>query len=410
VLYCSSTVAALATEVRAQLRWEPHDQGKERAMERATTRWVVPAFVAGIAMGVGIAFLRASRAKKHPDDTAVQRSINRALSKTLRKARRENRLQLDSSHRYVIFSDHHKGARNEADDFRQCELTYLAALDHYLPRDYALVVMGDAEELWEEKPESVMEKYRNVFESEARFYPDRYIRIYGNHDDAWESEKLVEQHLYPFFPQIRFNDGLILEFLDEERGTTSEIFLVHGHQGTIESDVLASLSRRFLPFYREFQIRTGWGRTMPAEDACLRAEHDSQMYRWASKQRRLLLIAGHTHRPIWSSRTHLEKLLWELYALQQLAPADRPSDYEEKVSQLEGEIRRRERKYPPCTDTVKTIPCYFNTGCCRFEDGDITGIELEAGQIRLVKWGEENGSIVRKILEETILSEVFFFL
>jgi hypothetical protein len=59
---------------------------------------------------------------------------------------------------------------------------------------------------------------------------------------------------------------------------------------------------------------------------------------------------------------------------------------------------------------IKTSPCYFNTGCCRFEDGDITGIELDAGQIRLIKWGEEDGKIARKELEAAGLSEIFVFL
>jgi len=362
-----------------------------------------------MAIGGGIAFVRASRAGKHPDDTPVQKSINKALSKTLRRARREGKLELNSDRRYVIFSDHHKGGRNKADDFRQCEPTYLAALDHYLAHGYTLIILGDAEEMWEEQVGIVMAAYKNVFESEARFYPDRYIRIHGNHDDAWESEELVKQYLYPFFPQIEFKDGLVFESSDEG-GSAGEIFLAHGHQGTIESDVFAFVGRLSLPLYRKFQILTGWGRTSPADDACLRAEHDSQMYRWARKQEKLILIAGHTHRPVWSSRTHLEKLLWQLYALQQLAPADQPLDYEEKVLELKREIKSREKKYPPCTDTIKTRPCYFNTGCCRFEDGDVTGIELEAGQIRLIKWGKENGGVVQKILEETSLSEVFFFL
>jgi hypothetical protein len=31
-------------------------------------------------------------------------------------------------------------------------------------------------------------------------------------------------------------------------------------------------------------------------------------------------------------------------------------------------------------------PCYFNTGCCSFPDGDITGLEIADGEIRLVRW------------------------
>jgi hypothetical protein len=36
-------------------------------------------------------------------------------------------------------------------------------------------------------------------------------------------------------------------------------------------------------------------------------------------------------------------------------------------------------------------PCYFNTGCCSFSDGDVTGIEIAEGYIRLVKWLNDAG-------------------
>ena len=38
------------------------------------------------------------------------------------------------------------------------------------------------------------------------------------------------------------------------------------------------------------------------------------MYRWAAAQAKLILVAGHTHRPVWSSRTHLQMLEAELAA------------------------------------------------------------------------------------------------
>jgi hypothetical protein len=134
------------------------------------------------------------------------------------------------------------------------------------------------------------------------------------------------------------------------------------------------------------------------------------MYRWASKKEKLILVSGHTHRPVWSSMTHLEKLRWQLVSLLQLEPEDRPADYEQQLDRLLFDIDRRQEKYHPCTDTFKTQSCYFNTGCCRFEDGDITGIELEDGVMRLIKWGEEEGSVVRKVFEENHLSNIFALL
>ena len=48
-------------------------------------------------------------------------------------------------------------------------------------------------------------------------------------------------------------------------------------------------------------------------------------------------------------------------------------------------------------------PSYFNTGCCCFSDGDITGIEIADGCIKLIKWSEEKG---REVLEERGLEEL----
>ncbi len=341
---------------------------------------------------------------------ATQKAIDKAFSQVLEKVKQNNAHHLTNDQRYIIFSDHHKGARNEADDFLPCEQTYLAALDHYWQDGYTLVALGDAEELWEEKVEDVLAAYKNVLASEARFHEaGRYIRVYGNHDDKWRSEKQVKKYLDPIFPNIKVHDGMVLTFTDDT-GITGDIFLTHGHQGTLDSDSLAWFSRLWLPLYRQFQIWTGFGKTTPAKDACLRAEHDTKMYLWSRTQKNLLLIVGHTHRPIWSSRTHLEKLLNQLYALRNTDKALRSPEHDAEAAALKAEIKRREEKYPPCTDTIKTRPSYFNTGCCRFKDGDITGIELGEGQIRLIKWDEKGGDFTRKALEETALSEIFFFL
>ena len=34
-------------------------------------------------------------------------------------------------------------------------------------------------------------------------------------------------------------------------------------------------------------------------------------------------------------------------------------------------------------------PCYFNTGCCCFRDGDVTGLEIANREIRLVRWPDD---------------------
>ncbi|MEM9778051.1 MAG: hypothetical protein AAF902_25975, partial [Chloroflexota bacterium] len=77
----------------------------------------------------------------------------------------------------------------------------------------------------------------------------------------------------------------------------------------------------------------------------------------------------------------------------------------ELIQEKKAAIQRREAKYPPCDDEVKTSPVYFNTGCCRFDDGDITGIEIDNGTIRLIRW--TSGSHARTVFEEGALTDIF---
>ncbi len=362
--------------------------------------------IAGLAAGAGLLWLRNKRSSQKSPELPGQKRIERALDRTLIQARRQAVFPLGPQHRYVIFSDHHKGAGDEADDFAVCAAAYLKALSEYEQRSYTLIILGDAEEFLENPIIEVMSTYPEVFAAEQRFYPDHYLRVVGNHDNAWGIEANVRRYLDDYFPGIRIYRSLLFQYQDGA-GAEGEIFLAHGHQGTLDSDVFDFLPPLLLPLYRVFQNLTGLGHTTPAQDDCLRGQHDTMMYRWAAKQSRLLLIAGHTHRPVWSSHTLLEKLIGQLNSMLALKPAQGADSTELQVAQLQAEIEEREAKEPPCNDTIKTRPCYFNSGCCRFEDGDITGIELEDGELRLVKWGKQKGEIQRLELEKTPLSKIF---
>lgn len=342
---------------------------------------------------------------------AGQKRLNRSLDYLL-QATQANKVRLTKSHRLVIFSDHHRGTRTRADDFANNEETYLTALDHYHQSEFALVLLGDVEELWEEKADAVFKSYVDVSKSEARFYPGRYMRLFGNHDINWSWPRAIQKYLHPLLPDLDVPEAFLFEF-DTDEEENGQILLIHGHQGTFFSDVLLLLSASLVRiFWRTYQILTGGGQTTPAEDACIRGAHDQRMYNWVSEQQKTILIAGHTHRPVWSSRTHLEKLLSQMQHLQEMPLEERPPDYKDRLEKLKAEIARRTKEYPPCGDTVKPKPCYFNTGCCSFSDGDITGIEIEGEVIRLIKWGKskEDKIIKRTILEEARLADIFFML
>ena len=92
--------------------------------------------------------------------------------------------------RIVVFSDHHKGIGDPADDFRRCEHAYASALGYYLLAGYRLFILGDGEELWEEHAGDVIKRYKDVLKLEAAFVrPENGLyRFYGNHDDQWKSQ------------------------------------------------------------------------------------------------------------------------------------------------------------------------------------------------------------------------------
>jgi UDP-2,3-diacylglucosamine pyrophosphatase LpxH len=334
--------------------------------------------------------------------------LARGLSRVLKAARESGPIPLADQHRYVIFSDHHKGAGTDADDFKLCKETYLAALDHYFDRGYHLIILGDAEELWEESIEQVQATYGQVFESERRFHQqDRFLKIFGNHDNNWASKGQIAKHLHPIFPDLEVSEGLVFTYAGPTPESSGEVFLAHGHQGTLDSEVFPTISRFFVrTVWRTVQIVTRYSGTQPSKDDKLRGEHDTLMYEWATKQGKMLLIAGHTHREIWSSRTQLERKLIEIQALEEASQHATIPDLDAQLTRLRAEyetLRANEKfKY----DTIKTRGCYFNDGCCSFSDGSVTAYELEDGQLRLVRW--ERDSQAPSLVDEGQLADIFY--
>ena len=316
-----------------------------------------------------------------------QERVEKGLNEAFKRAD-EDTLALDRD-QVVIFSDHHRGDRDGADDFWRCERAYHAALAYYLHHKYKLILLGDVEELWENKPNKPLESYSKTLALEGKFHPGRLERFWGNHDDAWRHEGEVKKHLHGPFPGLTVREALRLKVTDggEPVGT---IFLVHGHQGTLDSDRWSFVSRFFVRYgWRPIQRRFKMASTTPARSFALRAAHDQAMFRWALERKRderLVLIAGHTHRPVFSSpkpspERSAEEVNEELVALQAQENPD-----QERIAELYAELEFVAT--PPFEEPPKEmpVPCYFNTGCCSFGDGDITGIEIGGGEIRLVRW------------------------
>lgn len=335
---------------------------------------------------------------------AYSRRIASGLSGAYERA--DTRAVERSALRAVVFSDHHRGRGDGADDFRRCEQAYCAALGWYLEHGYELWLLGDVEELWENRPRHVMERYGQVLGLEREFGP-RLRRFFGNHDMAWRREKNVQRFLAAHMAEARVGEGLRLTVTEagEPLGT---LFLVHGHQGTIDSGNLL-----VVPFSR-FVVRFGWGtlqrargfaNTSPATDAVLRGKHDRAMATWADAHpERTVLVAGHTHRPVFPKKfpPDFRALAAEREAAYRAAAGDDVPAARAELELAKARLARAGRYKPPKLER----PCYFNTGCCSFGDGDVTGLEFSHGQVRLVRWLEDSGGASPQELAASDLRDV----
>ena len=353
------------------------------------------------------------------DITRTLKTISTALDAAYQRAfeqeNAEGQMGLDvQSARLVIFSDQHKGSRDGADDFRVCEQAYNAALAYYYRLQYTLVVLGDVEELWEEWPETTLKAYAHTLELEAKFHLEgRYLRFFGNHDDAWSHPDLVDKHLVPALGgrPLKVRESLILHIRDGEK-ELGQLFLIHGHQGTIDSGPFTAVSQFFLRyFWRPIQRIVRYSFNTPAKDFELRYEHDSAMYYWSQSREKVVLMAGHTHRPVFKSESHEEVVRKALKEAEQKLAQKPDSKLQRQTAELAAElewIQTRNQQLPSPVPLIEfKKPSYFNSGCCAYRDGDITGLELSEGEIRLIRWPDDDDAPRPKVLARAKLTDVF---
>ena len=309
--------------------------------------------------------------------------------------------------RIVCFSDHHKGAGGAADDFRKNADLYSQALKHYKEEGFRLILLGDNEELWETKIIKVLEKYRPIIEKEISLAPGghdgRKLRLWGNHDKEVILKRFAGQLKQAgdnLFAKVEYRQGLCLG---------PDIFLVHGHQGRFFEDKAWRISRWAIKIVwksiqRIFQI----GMDGPVENVRIRESLERGYYSWA-RRRKVLLICGHTHRAVFASLTHYDRIQAEVQKLKGQAVDNMTEEARHLLQLKETHLRKiidenhGRRPKSISTDPLGPVPCYFNDGCCGYTNG-ITCIELDRGWIRLIKWKHETGT--RQILSEDRLQSL----
>ncbi|MEJ7914529.1 MAG: metallophosphoesterase [Chitinophagaceae bacterium] len=304
------------------------------------------------------------------------------------------------SGRFIIFSDQHKGSRNGADDFLTNENNYLAALDYYHTNGYHLIALGDCEELWENTLGSIRKAQEPSFEKEAQFIPgNAFIKIFGNHDLYWDNDPLASLQLKEIYGyEVPIYEAVLLETIVDDKPI--RIFCTHGHQGDAVSDgnwfSKFFISRIWAPLQAFLKINPN----TPAYNSRLKTVHNTIMYEWSAAQTDLLLVTGHTHQPVFESLTHIERLYRQLLFARKMGD-------ESMISTLQEDIRLRKFKYDDISEDYMGLkPSYFNSGCCCYDDGVITGIEISGGVLRLIEWKEVEHIHTRIILEESSLKEL----
>lgn len=302
--------------------------------------------------------------------------------------------------RYIIFSDQHKGAKNGSDDFMVCEPNYMEALEYYYEQNFHFISLGDEEELWENTVWPVKVKNKVSIALQKKFLlQQRYTKVYGNHDTFWNNDPFAAMHLKSMYDEaVKIYEGVALHLKDADKIVT--IFLTHGHQGDGQSDgnwfSAWFVGRVWAPLQSYLYLNPN----IPSASDELKTVHNLFMYQWSEKENNPVLITGHTHQPVFASLTHLERLYKKLDTAKQ-------SNDETVIATLNKEIHFKQHEYDFVTGNyTKMKPCYFNTGCCCFVDGDITGIEIADGKIRLIKWNKEGNASERILLEEMPLTDL----
>ena len=218
----------------------------------------------------------------------------------------------------------------------------MAALKHYYEKKFTYLEVGDGDELWENHSmKKIKEVHPHSFDMLGKFFREnRLYMVYGNHDMVKGKESFSEKYFEDYYcdrilcqhslcPGISFYSGLILQ---DSMGI-KDIYVTHGHQASVMNSTFWKVNRFLVRYlWRNLEVLGVPDPTSAAKNNTKKEKTERLLAKWA-KEQEVLLITGHTHRPM-------------------MGTADSP---------------------------------YFNTGSCVHPAG-ITGIEIENRCITLVKW------------------------
>ncbi len=298
--------------------------------------------------------------------------------------------------RYVFLSDFHMGDGGTRDDLaHNRELLEAILSRHYLERGYVLVLNGDIEDLSKFRYPDIRAAWASLYKViDAFARAGRLRKIVGNHDLG-----LFRTKDYPY-PLIH---GLVLEHGPDR------LFAFHGHQASrffTRHDYLSHFAIRYL--VKPLAIKNA----NVDDRGKRRFRIERRIYR-ASKALGIAALIGHTHRPLFESRSKYDSLRWaieEMVAEYPSATGDRRGEivnlvdlYRTELSQMGRREVNRDLAGSRYDRESILVPCLFNSGCATGRHG-ITALELENTSLSLVHWTGKDGP-KPYLLREALTSE-----
>lgn len=286
-------------------------------------------------------------------------SSNHRLTRAYKKAKA---ISFDDTSKFIFFSDCHRGDNSFADDFANNRNIYFHALNHYYREGFQYCELGDGDELWENLNfEAVFEAHKNVYQLLKRFHLEKRLHmVYGNHDMVYQDANYVNKHMSSYFEPIDGKDVELFEGITYHESlllthteTGQELFCCHGHQADWWNYNFWKIGRFLVRvLWKPLQVVGIADPTSPAKNYKELIRIEKRIKKWILQNNLRITIAGHTHRP----------------------------------------------RFPE----PGQIP-FFNDGSC-VHPRSITGIELENGELSLIKWHidtKPDGTlqIVRVLLE-----------
>lgn len=304
-----------------------------------------------------------------------------------------------SGSKYVVFSDMHLGDGKGSDNFVHNEKIMINSLEHYKKNNFKLILLGDIEDFWQVNLNDTRNRYNNSVYSKIReFGNENVFRIYGNHDEEWSEKQdgFEGDKRDPAFSDGReFGSALKSIKLNDENGKTI-ILLLHGHQGSIESQLFSWFSKPLVWLYgKTIEPIFGTHKFIAEPNTKIDSNYE-QVYYKIALEKRTIIITGHSHYAIFASMCYADKLQKQINELQLQIKSTKDKQEQQKLLDKLEPIWRdlriekaRKREITPTDPNLSPKPCYFNSGCCLYESG-VTCIELENDYIRLMKWNKDN--------------------